>query len=103
LFIIYFVTGPFTGGPVTSYIKLINPTNKKVYFKIKTTVPKRYCVRPNSGVLKPKDVIEIAGQSSHKKKFEYIFISKNLFLSVKDSPNALANYIKSIIYTYTKI
>ncbi|CAL1682228.1 unnamed protein product [Lasius platythorax] len=52
--------GPFTGGPVTSYIKLINPTNKKVYFKIKTTAPKRYCVRPNSGVLKPKDVIEIA-------------------------------------------
>ncbi|KAL6429329.1 hypothetical protein ACFW04_008200 [Cataglyphis niger] len=52
--------GPFTGGPVTSYIKLINPTNKKVYFKIKTTAPKRYCVRPNSGALKPKDVIEIA-------------------------------------------
>ncbi|XP_011691202.1 PREDICTED: vesicle-associated membrane protein/synaptobrevin-binding protein [Wasmannia auropunctata] len=52
--------GPFTGGPVTSYIKLINPTNKKVYFKIKTTAPKRYCVRPNSGALKPKDVTEIA-------------------------------------------
>ncbi|KAG5325280.1 VAPB protein, partial [Pseudoatta argentina] len=48
--------GPFTGGPVTSYIKLINPTNKKVYFKIKTTAPKRYCVRPNSGALKPKDL-----------------------------------------------
>jgi len=57
----HFVTGPFTGGPVTSYIKLINPTNKKVYFKIKTTAPKRYCVRPNSGALKPKDVTEIAG------------------------------------------
>lgn len=67
VFIIYFVTGPFTAGPVTSYIKLINPTNKKVYFKIKTTAPKRYCVRPNSGVLKPKDVIEIAGEFiSHK-------------------------------------
>ncbi|XP_011060408.1 PREDICTED: vesicle-associated membrane protein-associated protein B/C isoform X2 [Acromyrmex echinatior] len=52
--------GPFTGGPVTSYIKLINPTNKKIYFKIKTTAPKRYCVRPNSGALKPKDVTEIA-------------------------------------------
>lgn len=52
--------GPFTGGPVTSYIKLINPSNKKVYFKIKTTAPKRYCVRPNSGALKPKDVTEIA-------------------------------------------
>ncbi|XP_012218218.1 vesicle-associated membrane protein-associated protein A isoform X1 [Linepithema humile] len=52
--------GPFSGGPVTSYIKLINPTNKKVYFKIKTTAPKRYCVRPNSGALKPQDVTEIA-------------------------------------------
>ncbi|XP_014484186.1 PREDICTED: vesicle-associated membrane protein-associated protein B isoform X2 [Dinoponera quadriceps] len=52
--------GPFTGGPVTSYIKLINPTTHKVYFKIKTTAPKRYCVRPNSGVLKAKDVTEIA-------------------------------------------
>lgn len=52
--------GPFTGSPVTSYIKLINPTNYKVYFKIKTTAPRRYCVRPNSGVLKAKEVMEIA-------------------------------------------
>ncbi|XP_033221773.1 vesicle-associated membrane protein-associated protein B [Belonocnema kinseyi] len=52
--------GPFTGAPVTSYMKLTNPTNHKVYFKIKTTAPKRYCVRPNSGVLKPKEVTEIA-------------------------------------------
>ncbi|KAG7188116.1 hypothetical protein KM043_015963 [Ampulex compressa] len=52
--------GPFTSAPVTSYIKLINPTNRKVYFKIKTTAPKRYCVRPNSGALKPKEVTEIA-------------------------------------------
>ncbi|KAF7385731.1 hypothetical protein HZH68_013045 [Vespula germanica] len=52
--------GPFTGAPVTSYIKLINPTSNKVYFKIKTTVPKKYCVRPNSGALKPMEVAEIA-------------------------------------------
>ncbi|XP_015117108.1 vesicle-associated membrane protein-associated protein B/C [Diachasma alloeum] len=52
--------GPFTGSPVTSYIKLINPSNQKVYFKIKTTAPKRYCVRPNSGILKAKEVTEIA-------------------------------------------
>ncbi|KAH0550603.1 vesicle-associated membrane protein-associated protein B/C [Cotesia glomerata] len=52
--------GPFTGSPVTSYIKLINPTTQKVYFKIKTTAPKRYCVRPNSGALKAKEVTEIA-------------------------------------------
>lgn len=41
-------------------MKLINPTNNKVYFKIKTTAPKRYCVRPNSGVLHAKDVCEVA-------------------------------------------
>lgn len=52
--------GPFTGAPVTSYMKLTNPSTHKVYFKIKTTAPKRYCVRPNSGILKPKEIIEIA-------------------------------------------
>ncbi|KAK0167156.1 hypothetical protein PV327_004590 [Microctonus hyperodae] len=52
--------GPFTGSPVTSYIKLINPTSQKVYFKIKTTAPRRYCVRPNNGMLKAKEIIEIA-------------------------------------------
>ncbi|KAF7996389.1 hypothetical protein HCN44_002021 [Aphidius gifuensis] len=52
--------GPSAVSPVTSYIKLTNPTSQKIYFKIKTTAPKRYCVRPNNGVLKPKEVSEIA-------------------------------------------
>uniref|UniRef100_A0A1B6KH63 MSP domain-containing protein n=2 Tax=Graphocephala atropunctata TaxID=36148 RepID=A0A1B6KH63_9HEMI len=51
--------GPFT-VPVTSYMKLTNSTMNRVCFKIKTTAPKKYCVRPNSGVLNPKDVMEIA-------------------------------------------
>ncbi|XP_015585896.1 vesicle-associated membrane protein-associated protein B [Cephus cinctus] len=53
-------TGPFIGIPVTAYMKLTNPTDNKVYFKIKTTAPKRYCVRPNSGSLKPKQTINVA-------------------------------------------
>ncbi|XP_058790834.1 vesicle-associated membrane protein-associated protein B [Phymastichus coffea] len=53
--------GPFTGAPIASYMKLTNPTsNQKVYFKIKTTAPKKYCVRPNSGLIKPKEICEIA-------------------------------------------
>ncbi|XP_043266931.1 vesicle-associated membrane protein-associated protein B [Venturia canescens] len=52
--------GPFTGAPVTSFINLTNPSINRVYFKIKTTAPKRYCVRPNSGVLKPKQSTQIA-------------------------------------------
>lgn len=41
-------------------MKLTNPSEKKVLFKIKTTAPKKYCVRPNSGILEPKNSIEIA-------------------------------------------
>ncbi|XP_030752836.1 vesicle-associated membrane protein-associated protein B [Sitophilus oryzae] len=51
--------GPFN-TPVTAYMKLTNPTEKMVMFKIKTTAPKKYCVRPNSGVLGPNKTIEIA-------------------------------------------
>lgn len=51
--------GPFV-TPVTSFLKLTNPTTNVVCFKIKTTAPKRYCVRPNSGILEPKAVTTIA-------------------------------------------
>ncbi|KAJ8936681.1 hypothetical protein NQ318_023148 [Aromia moschata] len=51
--------GPFN-VPVTSYMKLTNPSDKKVMFKIKTTTQKKYCVRPNSGVLDPNSNTEIA-------------------------------------------
>ncbi|KAF5287939.1 hypothetical protein FQA39_LY15609 [Lamprigera yunnana] len=51
--------GPFN-VPVTSYMKLTNPSDKKILFKIKTTVPKKYCVRPNSGMLDANSNAEIA-------------------------------------------
>ncbi len=43
--------------PVT--LSLHNPGQEKVAFKVKTTSPKKYCVRPSSGVVEPgatKDV-----------------------------------------------
>lgn len=51
--------GPFN-DVVTSYLKLTNPTDRRVCFKVKTTAPKKYCVRPNSGILAPKKVINVA-------------------------------------------
>ncbi|XP_022529631.1 vesicle-associated membrane protein-associated protein A isoform X1 [Astyanax mexicanus] len=42
--------GPFT-DVVTTNLKLRNPSDRKVCFKVKTTAPRRYCVRPNSGVI----------------------------------------------------
>uniref|UniRef100_A0A1A8CEF3 Vesicle-associated membrane protein, associated protein B and C n=1 Tax=Nothobranchius kadleci TaxID=1051664 RepID=A0A1A8CEF3_NOTKA len=42
--------GPFL-DVVTTNLKLSNPTDRNVCFKVKTTAPRRYCVRPNSGII----------------------------------------------------
>ncbi|CAK9803507.1 Vesicle-associated membrane protein-associated protein A [Anthophora plagiata] len=51
--------GPFTEVATTSYIKLTNPSNHYIYFKVKTTAPRRYCVRPNSGCVRPGGITQI--------------------------------------------
>ena len=47
---------------VTATLKLSNPINDIVIFKVKTTAPKQYCVRPNSGMLNPHEHADIAGK-----------------------------------------
>ena len=47
---------------VTANLKLTNPSERKVCFKVKTTAPKRYCVRPNSGFVEAGGVVEVAGK-----------------------------------------
>lgn len=46
----------------TTYMRLTNPSSETVLFKIKTTAPKKYCVRPNSGILEPNTKVEIASK-----------------------------------------
>lgn len=55
-------------------MKLKNPCDKKVCFKIKTTAPKRYCVKPNSGVVDPNSEVQIAVSLQ---PFEYDPTEKN--------------------------
>lgn len=43
--------------PVT--LSLHNPGDEPVAFKVKTTAPKKYCVRPSSGVVDPKATKDI--------------------------------------------
>jgi len=52
-------TGPFTEA-VYSYMKLKNPSDRKVCFKIKTTAPERYFVKPYSGAVDPNSEVQIA-------------------------------------------
>jgi len=66
-------TGPFTQA-VSSYMKLKNPSDRKVCFKIKTTAPKRYCVKPNSGVVDPNTEVAIVVSLQ---PFEYDPAEKN--------------------------
>lgn len=50
--------GPFT-KPVTTVMKLTNPTNETILFKIKTTAPRKYCVRPNFGSIEPNGSVSV--------------------------------------------
>ncbi|KVH56905.1 Major sperm protein [Cynara cardunculus var. scolymus] len=42
-------------------VQMINKTNHHVAFKVKTTNPKKYCVRPNTGVIDPNSVCDFTG------------------------------------------
>lgn len=56
-----FCSGPFN-EVVTSHLHLSNPSDKRVCFKVKTTAPRRYCVRPNSGFIDSNGSITISGK-----------------------------------------
>ncbi|TYJ01940.1 hypothetical protein E1A91_A13G189600v1 [Gossypium mustelinum] len=40
--------------PCSCSVRLTNKTDQHVAFKVKTTSPKKYCVRPNVGIIMPK-------------------------------------------------
>jgi len=80
--------GPFT-DVVTTNLKLKNPSEKRVCFKVKTTAPRRYCVRPNSGVIEPGATVTISvmlqpfdydpnEKSKHKFMVQTIFAPPNV-------------------------
>ncbi|XP_054483175.1 VAMP (vesicle-associated membrane protein)-associated protein A, like [Anoplopoma fimbria] len=80
--------GPFT-DVVTTNLKLRNPSDRKVCFKVKTTAPRRYCVRPNSGVIDPGATVIISvmlqpfdydpnEKSKHKFMVQTIFAPSNV-------------------------
>lgn len=40
-------------------LSLHNPTSDRIAFKVKTTNPKKYCVRPSSGVVEPQTTKDV--------------------------------------------
>jgi len=55
---LYFCKNQSTTSP-SRMLKLTNASNGHVAFKVKTTAPKAYLVRPSSGVLKPSESQEV--------------------------------------------
>lgn len=53
--------GPFVAVQ-SSTISLSNPTDERITFKVKTTVPKRYCVRPSCGIVEPSETVNVTGR-----------------------------------------
>ncbi|KAI9642791.1 phosphatidylinositol-binding protein scs2 [Ciborinia camelliae] len=49
---------PFT-TEVSQTLRIRNPNHTPISFKVKTTAPKQYCVRPNSGRLEPGRSIDV--------------------------------------------
>lgn len=50
--------GPFVAVQLST-ISLTNPTDELITFKVKTTVPKRYCVRPSCGIVEPSETVNV--------------------------------------------
>jgi hypothetical protein len=74
---------PFTSVSSSSLL-LKNPTARVVAFKIKTTAPKRYCVRPNAGTIEQNESTEIKvmlqpGSTDERHKFmvQTVYVPNN--------------------------
>ncbi|KAF1887197.1 hypothetical protein Lal_00040797 [Lupinus albus] len=61
-------------------IQLQNKADHFVAFKVKTTSPKKYCVRPNIGIIKPKDTCDFTVIMQAQKTAPPDLICKDKFL-----------------------
>ncbi|GKD46352.1 vesicle-associated protein 1-2-like protein, partial [Tanacetum coccineum] len=75
---------------ISSSLQLTNKTDNHVGFKVKTTNPKKYCVRPNTGVVLPQSTCEIIVTMQAQKDAPPDMQCKDKFLlqSVVASPGA---------------
>ncbi|KAF8938264.1 PapD-like protein [Dissophora ornata] len=54
--------------PIKESLIIRNPTQLPIAFKVKTTAPKQYCVRPNSGRVEPGQELEVQVQMQAMKE-----------------------------------
>lgn len=55
------ITGPLTRNN-KQVIRVENPHPQDVIFKVKTTAPRIYCVRPNADLIRANSTIEVTSK-----------------------------------------
>ncbi|MBA0685825.1 hypothetical protein Goari_013470 [Gossypium aridum] len=85
---------------ISCSLNLSNKTDNYVAFKVKTTNPKKYCVRPNTGVLLPRSTCNVIVIMQAQKEAPPDMQCKDKFLlqSVVASPGATAKDITSEMF-----
>jgi hypothetical protein len=58
---LFAVLGPLT-RTTKETLNITNPNGHDIAFKVKTTAPKLYCVRPNAGVVPSGQSLEVQGK-----------------------------------------
>ncbi|XP_062174946.1 vesicle-associated protein 1-2-like [Alnus glutinosa] len=80
---------------ISCSLQLSNKTDYRVAFKVKTTNPKKYCVRPNTGIVLPRSTCDVIVTMQAQKDSPVDMQCKDKFLlqSVVASSGALAKDI----------
>ncbi|ERN00708.1 hypothetical protein AMTR_s00106p00084420 [Amborella trichopoda] len=75
---------------ISCSLQLLNKTEHHVAFKVKTTNPKKYCVRPNTGIVLPRSTCDVVVTMQAQREAPPDMLCKDKFLiqSVIASPGA---------------
>ncbi|RVW76920.1 Vesicle-associated protein 1-2 [Vitis vinifera] len=85
---------------ISCSLQLSNKTDNYVAFKVKTTNPKKYCVRPNTGVVMPRSTCDVIVTMQAQRETPQDMQCKDKFLlqSAIASPGATAKDITSDMF-----
>ncbi|KAI8545386.1 hypothetical protein RHMOL_Rhmol07G0035900 [Rhododendron molle] len=85
---------------ISCSLQLSNKTDDYVAFKVKTTNPKKYCVRPNTGVVSPHSACDVVVTMQAQKEFPPDMQCKDKFLlqSALANPGATAKDITAEMF-----
>ncbi|KAJ7944748.1 Vesicle-associated 1-1-like protein [Quillaja saponaria] len=86
---------------ISCSLQLLNKTDNYVAFKVKTTNPKKYCVRPNTGIVLPRSTCDVIVTMQAQKESPPDMQCKDKFLlqSVKTNDGATTKDINAEMFS----